>query len=185
MLLFAAPAAKAQAIKTNLPLILAGTPNIGVEFTLSQQFTVNTDILWMPYMFKKHEEVFRALIGSVDVRYYVKPRYYYTNNMYDGFYVGPYVEGGNFNVGLWQGEDKESFRRKGWGLSAGVSLGYKFYLSKHFRLDLNLGLGYAHIQFDKYQLGGEWNGYALELKNTRAWYGPTKFGIHLTYNLFR
>ena len=99
ILLFTAPTAKAQAIKTNLPLLLAGTPNVGVEFMLSQQFTMNADILWMPYMFKKHEEVFRALIGSVDMRYYVKPRYYYTNNMYDGFYLGPYVAGGNFNSG--------------------------------------------------------------------------------------
>lgn len=88
ILLFTAPTAKAQAIKTNLPLLLAGTPNVGVEFMLSQQFTMNADILWMPYMFKKHEEVFRALIGSVDMRYYVKPRYYYTNNMYDGFTSG-------------------------------------------------------------------------------------------------
>ena len=58
ILLFTAPTAKAQAIKTNLPLLLAGTPNVGVEFMLSQQFTMNADILWMPYMFKKHEEVF-------------------------------------------------------------------------------------------------------------------------------
>ena len=88
----------------------------------------------------------------------------------DGYSSFAYVAGGNFNIGLWQGEDKESYRRKGWGLSAGISLGYKFYLSKHFRLDLNLGIGYAHLQFDKYLLGGEWNGYALELKNTRAWF---------------
>ena len=85
VLVLAAPAVKAQAIKTNVPLLLVGTPNVGMEFTVSQQFTTNLDILWMPYMFKKHEEVLRALVGSADLRYYVKPRYYYTNNMYDGF----------------------------------------------------------------------------------------------------
>ena len=185
VLVLAAPAVKAQAIKTNVPLLLVGTPNVGMEFTVSQQFTTNLDILWMPYMFKKHEEVLRALVGSADLRYYVKPRYYYTNNMYDGFYLGPYVEAGNFNIGFWRGEERESYRYKGWGISAGLSLGYKFYLSKRFRLDLNLGLGYAHLQYDKYQLGGEWAGYPLELKDTRAWFGPTKFGVHLVYNLFR
>ncbi len=185
MLVLAAPAVKAQAIKTNVPLLLVGTPNVGMEFTVSQQFTTNLDILWMPYMFKKHEEVLRALVGSADLRYYVKPRYYYTNNMYDGFYLGPYVEAGNFNIGFWRGEERESYRYKGWGISAGLSLGYKFYLSKRFRLDLNLGLGYAHLQYDKYQLGGEWADYPLELKDTRAWFGPTKFGVHLVYNLFR
>ena len=185
VLVLAAPAVKAQAIKTNVPLLLVGTSNVGMEFTVSQQFTTNLDILWMPYMFKKHEEVLRALVGSADLRYYVKPRYYYTNNMYDGFYLGPYVEAGNFNIGFWRGEERESYRYKGWGISAGLSLGYKFYLSKRFRLDLNLGLGYAHLQYDKYQLGGEWADYPLELKDTRAWFGPTKFGVHLVYNLFR
>ena len=175
VLVLAAPAVKAQAIKTNVPLLLVGTPNVGMEFTVSQQFTTNLDILWMPYMFKKHEEVLRALVGSADLRYYVKPRYYYTNNMYDGFHLGPYVEAGNFNIGFWRGEERESYRYKGWGISAGLSLGYKFYLSKRFRLDLNLGLGYAHLQYDKYQLGGEWADYPLELKDTRAWFGPTKF----------
>ena len=185
VLVLAAPAVKAQAIKTNVPLLLVGTPNVGMEFTVSQQFTTNLDILWMPYMFKKHEEVLRALVGSADLRYYVKPRYHYTINMYDGFYLGPYVEAGNFNIGFWRGEERESYRYKGWGISAGLSLGYKFYLSKRFRLDLNLGLGYAHLQYDKYQLGGEWADYPLELKDTRAWFGPTKFGVHLVYNLFR
>ena len=185
VLVLAAPAVKAQAIKTNVPLLLVGTPNVGMEFTVSQQFTTNLDILWMPYMFKKHEEVLRALVGSADLRYYVKPRYYYTNNMYDGFYLGPYVEAGNFNIGFWRGEERESYRYMGWAISAGLSLGYKFYLSKRFRLDLNLGLGYAHLQYDKYQLGGEWADYPLELKDTRAWFGPTKFGVHLVYNLFR
>ena len=185
VLVLAAPAVKAQAIKTNVPVLRVGTPNVGMEFTVSQQFTTNLDILWMPYMFKKHEEVLRALVGSADLRYYVKPRYYYTNNMYDGFYLGPYVEAGNFNIGFWRGEERESYRYKGWGISAGLSLGYKFYLSKRFRLDLNLGLGYAHLQYDKYQLGGEWADYPLELKDTRVWFGPTKFGVHLVYNLFR
>lgn len=177
--------ARGQSIKTNLPLLLAGTPNVGIEWNVGRQFTVNGDVLWMPYMFKKHEEVFRTLIGSVDLRYYVRPKRYYTNNMFDGFYVGPYAMYGNFNVGLYDGPDTESYRREGWGVSAGVSLGYKFYLSNRFRLDVNLGIGYAHMQFDKYLLGGEWKNYPLEIKNTKMWIGPTKFGVHLVYNIFK
>lgn len=177
--------AKAQALKINLPTTLVGTPNIGVEFTVSQQLAINADVLWAPYMFKKHEEVLRALIGTAELRYYVKPKYYYTNDMFDGFYIGPYVMAGNFNFGFYRGEEKESFRRKGWGVSGGVSLGYKMYLSKRFRLDFNLGLGYAHLQYDKYYLGGEWAEYPLSYKDTKSWIGPTKFGVHLVYNLFR
>lgn len=177
--------ADAQAIKINLPTTLAGTPNIGAEFTISQQLAVNGDILWAPYMFKKHEEVFRTLIGSADLRYYVKPRYYYTNDMFDGFYIGPYVMAGNFNIGLYRGKNKTSYRYEGWGVSGGVSIGYKFYLSKRLRLDVNLGVGYAHLQYDKYYLGGEYAKYPLAYKETKWWIGPTKFGVHLVYNIFR
>lgn len=174
-----------QAIKINLPTTLVGTPNIGAEFTLSQKFTVSGDILWAPYMFKKHEEVFRALIGTLEFRYYIKPKYYYTNDLFDGFYMGPYAMYGNFNIGLKKGGDKESHRYKGWGVSGGISLGYKFYLSRRFRLDVNLGLGYAHLQYNTYRLGGEWADYPLSVKDTKMWIGPTKFGVNLVYNLFR
>ncbi|MCC8174392.1 MAG: DUF3575 domain-containing protein, partial [Odoribacter sp.] len=59
----------------------------------------------------------------------------------------------------------------GWGVSAGVSLGYKFFLSDRFRLDVNMGLGYAHLQYDTYGLGGEWNykKYRKSIKDPRAW----------------
>ena len=174
------------AVKVNLPVTVVGTPNVGAELTLSQQFTINGDVMWMPYLFKKKEEVFRAFQTSVDVRYYPHPRYYYTSAFYDGFYVGPYMMYGNFNIGLATHDDPEDDRRyRGWGVSGGVSVGYKFFISTRFRLDLNLGLGYAHLQYNRYQLGGEWAEWPLSIKDTRAWIGPTKFGVHLVYNLFR
>ena len=52
-------------------------------------------------------------------------------------------------------------------------------------LDVNLGVGYAHLQYNKYLLGGEWAHYPLEKKNTKMWIGPTKFGVHLVYNIFK
>lgn len=186
LLLFNSTAIYSQAIKTNVPLILTGTPNIGVEWSVGKQFTVNGDVLWTPYLFKKNEEVFRSLIGSLDLRYYINPKFYYTNDLWDGFYVGPYTMLGNFNIGLKNSdEDKNSYRRKGWGISSGVTTGYKFYLSNRFRIDLNAGFGYAHMQYDKFLLGGEYAKYPLERKRTKAYVGPTKFGIHLVYNIFR
>ena len=148
--------------------------------------TVNTDVLWAPYMFKKNEEVFRALIGSVDFRYYINPRYYYTNDLWDGFYVGPYAMAGNFNIGLKRkDENKTSYRHKGWGVSTGITFGYKFYLSPRFRIDLNVGGGYAHLQYDKFQLGGEYANFPLEIKKTKGYIGPTKVGAHIIYNIFK
>lgn len=180
------PGADAQAIKTNIPLIATGNPNIGIEWSVGKQLTVNGDVLWAPYLFKKNEEVFRTLIGNVDLRYYIKPKYYYTNDLWDGLYIGPYAMAGNFNIGLKNSDDtKTSYRRKGWGISTGATIGYKFYLSSRFRLDINAGVGYAHLQYDKFELGGEYADFPLESKKTKSYWGPTKFGIHLVYNIFR
>jgi hypothetical protein len=186
-LLAGAGEARGQAaLKINLPYLVVGAPNIGFEVTLTQQMTLNGDVLWMPFMFKKKQEVFRFLQASVDLRWYVSPKYYYTNGMFDGFYVGPYAMYGQYNVGFATHANYDDNRRyKGWGMSAGVTLGYKFYLSRRFRLDLNLGVGYAHLQYNVYKLGGENAEFPLAKKDTGWWIGPTKFGVHLVFNLFR
>lgn len=177
---------EAQSIKVNIPFWLTGSPNIGFEYTLTRQITVQGEILWIPYMFKKHEEVFRALQGTIEARYYVNPHNFYTNDSWDGFYIGPYAMYGNFNIGLFKkGEDAPSYRRQGWGMSGGITTGYKFAFNNRWGLDLNIGLGYAHLQYDKYNLGGEYVNFPLERKKTKNWIGPTKFGVNLTYNLFR
>ena len=95
---------QAQSVKVNIPFWLTGSPNVGFEYTLTRQLTVNGEVLWMPYLFKKHEEVFRALQSSVELRYYVNPRNFYTNDSWDGFYIGPYAMYGNFNTGLIVGD---------------------------------------------------------------------------------
>ena len=175
-----------QAVKANIPLTLAGSPNLGFEFTIGAQMAINVEGLWTPYMSKSSESVFRVLQTSADLRYYLKPKYYHTNNMFDGFYVGPYVMYGNYNVGFNRVDPVESNNRYvGWGLSAGVNVGYKLYLSRRFRLDFNMGIGYAHLQHDIYRLGKEYSEYPYKLKDTKSWIGPTKFGIHLVYNINR
>lgn len=174
-----------QSVKTNIPLWFTGSPNIGFEYTLSRQTTINAEALWMPYMFKGGEEVFRVLQGSIDLRYYANPQNYYTNDSWDGFYLGPYAMYGNFNIGLERSGGKQSYRREGWGVSAGLSTGYRFAFNSRWGLDLNIGLGYAHMQYDKYYLGGEYANYPLKRKNTKSWVGPTKIGVHLAYNIFR
>lgn len=177
---------EAQSVKVNIPFWLTGSPNVGIEYALTRQLTVNGEVLWMPYMFKKHEEVFRVVQAAVDFRYYVNPRHYYTNDSWDGFYIGPYGMFGNFNIGLLKnGDIAQSYRHKGWGVSGGITTGYKFAFGNRWGLDLNIGLGYAHLVYDKYLLGSEYVAFPVERKKVRNWIGPTKFGVNLSYNIFR
>lgn len=197
--------AQGQTVKTNLPFLLAGNPNVGLEFNLGSKFSINGDALWMPYMWvsqNQNENVFRALVGSLDLRYYVKPRYYYTSRTYDGFYLGPYAMFGNYNMGIgeWSffnhGGDGHSVttadengyfpaRYRGWGVSAGLVIGYKFYLSPRLRFDIFLGGGFVHMQHAIYQLGGDYADSPLHSKVVREGVYPTRFGISLCYNIFK
>ena len=177
---------QAQSVKVNVPMWLTGSPTIGFEYTITRQMTIGGEVAWMPYMFKKSEEVFRVLLSSVEIRYYIDPHNFYTNDSWDGFYAGPYAMYGNFNIGfLTDNNPLDSYRRMGWGVSTGISGGYKYAFNSRWGLDFNLGVGYAHLQYDKYHLGGEHAGYAIERKKTKSWIGPTKVGISLTYNLYR
>ena len=45
---------RAQSVKVNVPLWLTGSPNIGFEYTLTRQLTVNAEGAWLAYMFKKN-----------------------------------------------------------------------------------------------------------------------------------
>ncbi|MDR0509717.1 MAG: DUF3575 domain-containing protein [Rikenellaceae bacterium] len=183
LLLFAG-AARGQSVRINLPFLLAGSPNIGAEFTLNRQLSLSGDLLWMPYMFKKNEEVFRTLIGVADLRYYVRPTYYYTNNTVDGLYFGPYAMYGLFNIGPARYSDPDRNRRyRGWGMSGGLTAGYRFFIARRFSMDANIGLGFAHLQYDTFRLGGEYSCYPLSKKDTKMWFGPTRIGLHLVYNL--
>lgn len=64
---------RAQSVKVNIPLWLTGSPNIGFEYTLTRQLTVNAEGAWLPYMFKKNEEVFRVLMGARRVAVLLEP----------------------------------------------------------------------------------------------------------------
>ena len=64
---------RAQSVKVNVPLWLTGSPNIGFEYTLTRQLTVNAEGAWLPYMFKKNEEVFRVLMGTCGVTILLEP----------------------------------------------------------------------------------------------------------------
>ncbi|MGP1526334.1 MAG: DUF3575 domain-containing protein [Candidatus Cryptobacteroides sp.] len=184
--LFSGFSLSAQSVKTNIPYWLTGSPNIGVEIPVTRQLTVNGEAVWLPYMFKKHEEVFRALQGSLELRWYFNPRNFYTNDSWDGLYVGPYAMYGNFNIGFYDGKSMEtSRRRRGWGVSGGVTFGYKLPINSRFAVDFNIAFGYTHLQYDKFMLGGEYAEYPIERKQTKYWIGPTKVGISIVYNIFR
>lgn len=183
LMAFAAPAVKAQSVKMS-PIILVGAPNLQYEQAFSRRITANIDAFWLPWLFKKNEEVFRVFELAGEVRYYIKESDRTDMSMPSGFYAGVYAMWGQFNIGLLKDNDMEkSTRDSGWALSAGVSVGYKIPINARWAIDANLGLGIAHMQWNKYKLGGFYASWPLEKKKTRLWVGPTRFNISVVYNI--
>ena len=64
--------ASGQMLKLNAPLTLGGSPNLGYEHQLNHRLALSGDVFWLPYMSDKHEEVFRSLQITSELRYYFK-----------------------------------------------------------------------------------------------------------------
>ena len=88
---------------------------------------------------------------------------------------------GGFNVGnvssfpfsIWDG--LENNRYKGHALGGGIAYGYAWMLGKHWNLEGEVGVGYAHAWYDQYKLSN--NEKVLSDANKNYW-GITKIAIH-------
>ncbi|NDV84516.1 DUF3575 domain-containing protein, partial [Bacteroides sp. 51] len=69
-------------------------------------------------------------------------------------------------------------RYEGWGAGIGASYGYRWNFSRHLGMEATLGLGYAHLDYDKYTCGTCGDRLGSGNKN---YFGPTKAGITLIY----
>lgn len=72
----------------------------------------------------------------------------------NGFFFGPYVHGGEFNLGgqslvfgLLKGLKQK--RYEGWLLGGGIGIGYEYALAKHWNIGAEIGAGYTYINYKK------------------------------------
>lgn len=130
--------------------------------------------------------------------YQIEGRYYFRRDdaRYDGFYAGVYGHGMLYSVSF--NADK-GYYGEGWG--AGLSAGYVLPIIKnyhHLKLEFGLQVGYFQTRYDPYVYGcpvedvddGKYYyNYVGRPENFKErlwrwqWFGPTRVGITLTYDL--
>lgn len=192
-------------VKTNLLLDFAPyipgygwcpMPNIGIEYFPNSgkghkwTASASLDIPW--WKDAGSHRYFQVRNYQLEARRYFKPQTHFT-----GWYLSLYAQAGLYGIGMndrkgWQGE------AVGAGLGAGYVLGIS--RSKHWRLDFNIQLGFLYTGYDPYVYGdpvnGETNGlYYYDWKGNAddfaarqyrwQWFGPTKVGIILSYDLIK
>lgn len=170
------------AIKTNLLYLATTTPNIGVEWKTGKHYTAALTCGYNPFRFREYKD---REGNTVNPKLHhwtaaAEMRYWFCESFL-GWNVGVNVFAGEYNVGglKFIGPLKEG-RYKGWGMGAGMTVGYQIPLSERWGIDLSAGVGYIHCKYNKYDC------YACADKQgsfRRQYIGPTKVAVAIVYFL--
>lgn len=164
-------------IKTNLAYWASASPNLGLEIGLGKQTTLDISAGFNPFKFSDGKQ-WKHWLVQPELRWWTCERF-------DGHFLGVHLIGGGFNIGnvssfpfsIWDGLDDS--RYKGHALGGGVAYGYAWMLGKHWNLEAEVGVGYAHAWYDQYP-GYKRNGATLTDGNKNYW-GITKLAISFVY----
>jgi hypothetical protein len=161
------------AIKSNLVFAAALTPNLALELPIKKHFSIELSSTYNIWDMKGNVK-WKNLVVMSEFRYWPK------KNM-EGRFYGFNVNWAKYNIGgipMPYFAEADYYRYDGWTMGAGVSVGYMWYLSRHWSFEANVGLGVNYTSYDKYLqpvCGAYWGSF----KNILIM--PTKIGLSFVY----
>lgn len=171
---FVSTSAPAQeiALKSNLLYDATTTLNLGAEFGISSNITLDISGNLNAWTFGGGKQ-WRHWLIQPEARYWLSQKF-------NGHFVGLHAHGGNFNVANLKFLNTENERHQGYLLGAGLTYGYNWELSNRWKLEAAIGLGYAYLDYDRYPCAE--CGKKLS-DDTKHYFGPTKLAFSLIYML--
>lgn len=172
-------AAQQVAVKTNLLYWAATTPNLGAEVALSKHSTIGMTANWNPWTIGADNRI---------RHWFVRPEYrYWVTEKFTRLYFGVHAIGGNFEVGGFKlpfiGDriltSLPTNYYKGSFVGAGFSIGYQFYVSPHWNLELSAGAGLARLSYHTEPVRGPKS--ASYTNRRRILPIPTEVGVSFVY----
>ena len=171
------PEANAQkvAVKSNLLYDATTTINLGVEVGLARKWTLDVPFNYNPW---------KPANGRRLAHFGVQPevRYWFCER-FTRMFVGVHAHYAGFHVGGWPNwsfisKNMQNHRYQGELYGAGFSFGRSWILKKRWSIEATVGVGYAHIKYDKYPCADCGLNVNSGHKN---YFGPSKVGISLVY----
>ena len=136
-------------VKTNLLHDATSTLNLGAEFLLSGRYSLDIPISYNPWepgsdRYRKH--------------FLFQPEFrYWSAEQQEGHFFGLHAHYGTYDVSRLPdflfSDYMSAHRFDGWLAGAGASYGYRWQLGSKWGLEATLGLGYAYLDYDKYEVG--------------------------------
>jgi len=184
-------------IKSNLLYDATSSINLGVEFALTDKWTIDVSGNLNPWAFpqqkvnnagqvvEQHDALIKHWFIQPEVRYWLCEKF-------NGHFFGINALGGQFNVGglsffpeNWGKNGIQTKRINGWMAGTGVSYGYHWILSNRISLEFSLGGGYTFLKYDKYHNYTSSKPTEKDaFKYKMHYFGLTKAGISIIYMLY-
>lgn len=178
-------------VKGNALLIPIGVINAGLEYQLSNKFTLQGDVLISPWKsFAGHEA--QIYMGTIEGRYYFK-------EAFKGWHVGANVSFGAYtlqkpdywNDDPYQSKNEENvvfkhsdLYQKGYSFLAGITAGYQFRLSDNWRMDLYGTIGTSQDFYKGYdRVSGKRYDEKPDGYNRSGEIIPYRGGVMISYRL--
>lgn len=158
------------AIKTNALYWATTTANLGFEVGLSQKLTLDVSGNYNPWEFSNNKQIKHWLVQP-ELRYWLCERFY-------GHFFGLHAHYAEANVSNLNIFGLGDYRYQGNIYGAGISYGYQWILNKRWSMEATVGVGYARLNFDKYNCGTCGSKIGKEHKN---YFGPTKIALSIIY----
>ncbi len=176
------------AIKNNLVYDALLTPNLSLEFSLGEKWTLDTQV-GMNFFFYESDASANRYKTKKWSHWLVQPEVrYWTCERFNGWFFGLHAHGGQMNVSgisipfILQNKHKEmkAHRYEGYFYGGGISAGYHWILSDRFSFESALGIGYARVIYDRFRCTacGQRTG-----KGNADYFGPTKACLSIIYML--
>lgn len=156
------------AFRANLLRWATLTPDLGLEWRINRHVGILVNGSWTSWSWNDKNRRYALWEVAPEVRYYIGKE--------KRGYIGAMYKAGAFNYKL------SATGKQGDLMGGGITGGYQLQLNKALSLDFNLGLGYIHADYEKYNVI---DGVRVRNgKETKNWWGPVSAGVILTWNIF-
>lgn len=156
-------------VKSNLLYDALLSPNLGLELVVAPKWSV--ELAGNINFWTVNDHRWKHWMVQSEARYWLC-------DATAGHFLAAHLLGGKYNVGNIAIGSLKDHRYQGWFTGAGVAYGYSWILGKHFNLEAEIGVGWIHTRYDKFECAG--CGKRTDT-DTRDYIAPTKAAVNIVY----
>ena len=159
-------------LKTNLLMDATATINLGVEFPLGRRWSMDVSGNYNGWTLSDNRK-WKHWMVQPEARYWLCEKF----NVH---FLGVHAHYADYNVGgiKFLSKNMENYRYQGNLYGAGLSYGYQWLLSNRWSMEAVIGVGWAHLDYDKYPCASCGT---VQKSETKDYFGVTKAALSIIY----